>query len=109
MAESVPEGVCARPGCGHNRDQVKYFFLPLSPQDFGHDLDGCHVVTKTPEGWMRCPCPSFRTQAQQEAWEDLVLHHSNYCNATGAGHDSIAALCLGSIYADAERLLELYP
>jgi hypothetical protein len=93
----VADRVCARPGCGHNRRHVNYTIGgPPVPEDFGHHLDGCHVLTETPEGWMRCPCPVFRTEAQQEAWEDaraqLVLHSPRL-----RSNDAV------------ERLLELYP
>ena len=49
--------VCARPGCGHPLRSRKAFEI------VGHDAEGCLDED--------CPCPSFRTQAQQEAWERL--------------------------------------
>ena len=61
---------CARPGCGHPRDEVLGDWLTpegvLGVAEMGHDLDGCMH-----EDAADCPCPSFRTQAQQEAWERL--------------------------------------
>jgi hypothetical protein len=100
----MSQNPCARPGCGHNRRQVNYTISgPPVPEDFGHHLDGCHVVTETPEGWMRCPCPAYRTQAQQEAF--------------GQASEALDKLrrCYWGPYsvefaeAALERLLELYP
>ena len=95
----MTEEVCARPGCGHNRRQVNYTIGgPPGPEDFGHHLDGCHVLTETPEGWMRCPCLSYRTQAQQELADDVARHLGNLDDY---GTEDLAALL--------RRTQELYP
>jgi hypothetical protein len=44
---------CARPRCGHRLDY--------------HRGSGCFHFDAQPG--KHCSCPSFRTQAQQEAWE----------------------------------------
>jgi hypothetical protein len=52
---------CARPGCQH---------VALV-----HDGYGCRgragVRDLRRDAEVKCPCPSYRTQAQQEAWENL--------------------------------------
>jgi hypothetical protein len=63
----------------------------LGVAEMGHDLDGCMH-----EDAADCPCPSFRTQAQQEAREraERALEAANSQNEHG---DALI------------RLLELYP
>ena len=56
----MTEEVCARPGCRH---------------DHMNALVGSNVsLTVGPlVACCECPCPSYRTQAQQEAWERAAV------------------------------------
>jgi hypothetical protein len=79
----MTEEVCARPGCGHE------------PKD--HDVDGCLDCTDIALlDFEYGRCPSYRTQAQQAAWEraERALGAVNSQNEHG---DALI------------RLLELYP
>jgi hypothetical protein len=105
----LADRVCARPGCGHNRRHVNYTIggTPEVLQN-GHQLDGCHVLTETPEGWMRCPCPSYRTLEQQGAWALLAAA----IELTGRAQEPekwVLLMDLNVVRGYGKRLLELYP
>ena len=71
---------CARPGCGHDHKMLGRM---------AHDIGTILCV--------QCPCPSYRTQAQQEAWESAARSSA----LTGAGGNVPVGVL--------RRLLELYP
>jgi murein endopeptidase len=73
---------CARPGCGHDSEDHA-------------GATGCQwwPFGRSPNG---CSCRAYRTQAQQEAWED----------AKASGFQSWRKPDLVRVI---ERLLELYP
>ena len=75
----TPARICARPGCGHSE------FKRRGSAASGHWLRGCR----------ECPCPSFRTLAQHEAWTKL-RENEGWMDEDDA-HDAV------------KRLLELYP
>jgi hypothetical protein len=80
----MTEEVCARPGCGHE------------PKD--HDVDGCLDCTDIALlDFEYGRCPSYRTEAQQEAWESAARSSA----LTGAGGNVPVGVL--------RRLLELYP
>jgi hypothetical protein len=74
------EEVCARPGCGHR-------------PGYHHGDTGCEAWDDEPRP--RCRCSSYRTQAQQEAWDQLRQWIGSWDG------DTLSAV--------GERLLELYP
>ena len=83
---------CARPGCWHPRDAVQGDY----PHYFGHKLDGCHDCDGFNDDDVPSarPCPGYRTQAQQEAWEALAKVNQQHHFPP---------------WTVIERLLELYP
>jgi hypothetical protein len=84
---------CARPGCGHGPNY--------------HDGVGCFHDDDDPG----CPCPSYRTQAQQEAWEDAKASHESYKSFPRfpATINLVDQDELDTLDSAVERLLELYP
>lgn len=71
---------CARPSCEH-------------PASHHVVIGGCNIDTERG----LCPCPAYRTEAQQEAWEAL---HDAFMEPTDD---------LRVFHDVAGRLLELYP
>lgn len=70
-------GHCARPRCEH-------------PASHHVVIGGCNIDTERG----LCPCPAFRTEAQQEAWEALAKVNQQHHFPP---------------WTVIERLLELYP
>ena len=76
---------CARPGCGHDHLEDMYHEGSVGP------FVECPLA---PEVYGGCPCPAYRTQAQQEAWEALAKVNQQHHFPP---------------WTVIERLLELYP
>jgi len=80
---------CARPGCQHDA--------------LVHDGYGCRgragVRDLRRDAEVKCSCPSYRTQAQQEAWEEAVAANELMLQCV---EDNAKAVAL-------KHLLELYP
>ena len=92
----MTDRVCARPGCGH--------------QALVHDGYGCRgragVRDLRRDAEVSCPCPAYRTQAQQEAWEALETAIVLEFGVDFAEGTAYAFTPLGQAAAD---LLERYP
>ena len=118
---------CARPGCWHPRDAVQGDY----PHYFGHKLDGCHDCDGFNDDDVPSarPCPGYRTQAQQEAWEEIAawpelsreaIGHFRHADELLRGDKEEGGILLGMSLSEGlgdieglpealERLLELYP
>jgi hypothetical protein len=81
---------CARPRCGHRLDY--------------HRGSGCFHFDAQPG--KHCSCPSFRTQAQQEAWEETA---TAFVIEFGIDLDEGTAYAFTPLGQAVASLLELYP
>jgi hypothetical protein len=86
---------CARPGCQHDA--------------LVHDGYGCRgragVRDLRRDAEVRCSCPSYRTQAQQEAW-DVLRITTQYERPEDF---ATAFQYIEALKGAALRVLELYP
>jgi hypothetical protein len=83
---------CARPGCGH----------PATPPIGDYEAEFCHFG----DGCAECTCPAYRTQAQQEAWEETA---TAFVIEFGIDLDEGTAYAFTPLGQAVASLLELYP
>ena len=85
------ETICA--GCGHEAEVTA---IPLRRRGRGHVGNGC----------TECPCPAYRTEEQQEAWDRAS---GLIARIKMADNSRAKASLRASLQVAVERLLELYP